>query len=87
VSFPYTTERKADLQPRVVIKTAQVRGSLRRVESLMKLEPDGNGTRLTYHLELVPSVLAATLLSKNFLEHEIGEQFTAIIGEMTRRTQ
>jgi len=87
VSFPYTTERKADLKPRSAIKTVQLRGSLRRVESLMMLEPDGNGTRLTYHLEITPSALAATLLSKSFLEHEIGEQFGAIIGEMTHRPQ
>jgi hypothetical protein len=26
-------------------------------------------------------------MSKKFVEHEVGEQFTAIVGEMTRRVQ
>lgn len=85
LSFPYTTERRADLKSPVSIKTVQTHGSLRRVESTMTLEPEGSGTRLTYHLEIVPSLLASTILSKPFLENEIGEQFTAIIGEMARR--
>lgn len=86
-SFPYATERKIELNPPNMIKSKQLRGSLRRVESTMVLEPEGKGTRLTYHLEIVPSLLAAALLSKNFLEHEIGEQFTAIVAEMVRRAQ
>jgi carbon monoxide dehydrogenase subunit G len=85
VSFPYTTERKIDLKPQSAINSLQVKGSLRRVASTMLVEPDGKGTRLTYHLEIVPSFLASALLSKDFLEHEIGEQFGAIIGEMVRR--
>lgn len=87
LSFPYTTERKADLKSASSINTAQIHGSLRRVESTMKLEAEGSGTRLIYHLEIVPSLLASTILSKPFLEHEIGEQFTAIIGEMTHRAR
>jgi carbon monoxide dehydrogenase subunit G len=86
-SFPYTTERKIELKQPSAIKTVQLKGSLRRVESTIMLEPEGKGTRLVYHLEVVPSVLAAALMSKRFLEHEMGEQFGAIIGEMIRRAQ
>jgi hypothetical protein len=71
----------------VTIRSAQVKGSLRRVESLMTLEPDGNGTRMTCHLEMVPSLLAGSVMSKRFLEHEITEQFGPIVGDMTRRAQ
>ena len=86
-SFPYTTERRMDMNKPVSIRATQVKGSLRRVESLMTLDPEGDGTRLTYHLEIVPSLLAATVISKTFLEHEIPEQFGAIIGEMVRRAK
>lgn len=86
-SFPYTTERKMELTPPNTIKTSQIRGSLRRVESTLQLEPEGQGTRINYHLEIVPSILTAAIMSKSFLEHEIGEQFTAIIAEMVRRAQ
>ena len=84
-SFPYVTERKIDLTPQTAIKTTQLKGSLRRVESSILLEPDGKGTRIKYHLEVVPSVLASTVMSRQFLEHEVTEQFTAIVGEMVRR--
>lgn len=85
LSFPYVTERRLDLKPQATIVSTQTKGSLRRVASTMMLEPEGKGTRLTYHLELVPSLLAGALLSKEFVQHEFSEQFTAIIGEMVRR--
>jgi hypothetical protein len=86
-SFPYVTERRIELRPPSEIKTAQVKGNMKRVESSILLEADGNGTRIVYHLEMVPSLLAGAVMSKNFVEHEVGDQFTAIVGEMTRRVQ
>jgi carbon monoxide dehydrogenase subunit G len=86
-SFPYVTERRIDLKPPSGIKTAQVKGSMKRVESVIALEAEGKGTRIVYHLEIVPSLLAGAVMSKKFVEHEVGEQFTAIVGEMTRRVQ
>jgi len=86
-SFPYVTERKIELKPPTNIKTAQVKGNMRRVESTILLEAEGKGTRITYHLEIVPSLLASTVMSKKFVEHEVGDQFTAIVGEMVRRVE
>jgi len=86
-SFPYVTERKIELKPPANIKTAQVKGNMRRVESTIMLEAEGKGTRIMYHLEIVPSLLASTVMSKKFVEHEVGDQFTAIVGEMVRRVQ
>ena len=85
LSFPYTTERKIELKRPTNIKTAQIKGNMRRVESTLLIEPDGKGTRIVYHLEIVPSLLAAAGMSKKFVEHEVSDQFTAIVGEMTRR--
>jgi len=85
VNFPYVTERKIELKPPGTIMSLQTKGSLRRVASTLLLATEGKGTRLTYHLEIEPSLLASALLSKEFLQHEVGEQFTAIIGEMARR--
>jgi hypothetical protein len=69
----------------LTVRSTQIEGSLRRFASLMTIEPEGNFTRLTYHLEMVPGILAGAVVSESFLEHEIAEQFGAIIGEMTRR--
>jgi carbon monoxide dehydrogenase subunit G len=85
-SFPYTTERKIDLKKPTNIKTAQIKGNMRRVESTIAIEPDGKGTRILYHLEIVPSLFAAAVMSKKFVESEVSQQFTAIVGEMTRRS-
>jgi len=85
-SFPYVTERKIEMTMPTSIRTTQIKGSMRRVESTLQLEVEGKGTKINYHLEIVPSVLASTVMSKPFLENEVTEQFTAIVGEMTRRS-
>jgi carbon monoxide dehydrogenase subunit G len=86
-SFPYVSVRQMQLDPQKTVRATQVKGSMRSLESLMTVAADGGGTRLTYHLEMVPSGLAATVLSKEFLQHELTEQFTAIVEEMVRRNR
>ncbi len=85
LSIPYTSVREIVMNPQTTIRSTQVKGSMRRQQSLMTLSADGDGTRLLYQLELVPSFLASGVLSKDFLRHEIEEQFTAIVGEMIKR--
>ena len=85
LSSPYTSVRKMQLEPQNSILSTQVSGSMRRLVSLMKLSAEGNGTRLDYKLEIVPSGIAATVMSKEFLQQEITQQFTAIVGEMVKR--
>jgi ribosome-associated toxin RatA of RatAB toxin-antitoxin module len=84
-SLPYVSERDIDLTPPHSIRMTQVKGSMKRLESLTTLAPEGSGTRIAYHIELVPSALSATVLSGEYLKHEIEEQFDAIVGEMVRR--
>ena len=86
-SFPYVSARKMVLDPQKTVKATQTKGSMKRLESLMRLSAEGSGTQLNYRLELVPSGLAAVALSKDFLKHELTEQFTAIVGEMVRRAK
>ena len=85
VPLPYTTERKIELKRPTNIKTMQLKGNMKRVESTLLIEPDGKGTRIVYHLEIVPSFVAAPSMSKEFVESEVRGQFTAIVGEMVRR--
>lgn len=86
-SFPYVSVRQVTLDPQRTVHARQTKGSMKRLESLMTLTPENGGTKLTYRLEMVPSALVGTVLSKDFLEHELSEQFTAIIDEMTRRNR
>jgi carbon monoxide dehydrogenase subunit G len=87
LSFPYTSVRQMQLDPQTSILSTQVAGSMKRLVSLMKVSADGNGTRLDYKLELEPSGIASTVMSKDFLRHEVTEQFTAIVGEMVKRNK
>jgi uncharacterized membrane protein len=85
LSFSYTSQREIVMNPQTTIQSTQVKGSMRRQQSLMTLSAEGDGTRMQYQLEIVPSILASTVLSPDFLKHEIDEQFTAIVGEMVKR--
>jgi uncharacterized protein YndB with AHSA1/START domain len=86
-SFPYVSVRHIEAAPPRTIRSTQIQGSMRRLESLMTLAPEGNGSKLVYHLEMVPGAIAATVMSKEFLERELREQFGAIIDEMVRRSR
>jgi ribosome-associated toxin RatA of RatAB toxin-antitoxin module len=87
LSIPYTSQRQFELQSRSVIHSRQVSGNMKKIETQMKLSSEGSGTRLDYRLEIVPSLIASSVLSEDFLRHEVDEQFNAIIGEMVRRKQ
>ena len=87
-SIVYTSVRQVQLDPQRTVHSTQIKGdSLRRLESLMTLQADGSGTQLTYRLEIVPAGLAALAVSKDSLDHQLREQFAAIIAEMVRRTR
>lgn len=86
-SIPYTSVRKMQLDALKTVRATQIEGNMRQLESLMTLAGADGGTQLTYRLEMIPGGLAATVLSKEFLEHELREQFTAIIEEMVRRNR
>jgi carbon monoxide dehydrogenase subunit G len=85
--FPYVSVRQMTLDPQNSVAVKQIKGSMRRLESMMRISPEGDGTQLKYHLEVVPSGLAAAVMSKDFLQHEMTEQFTAIVQEMVRRSK
>ena len=87
LSIPYTSVRKMELEPEKSILATQVSGSMRKLVSLMRVSSDGAGTRLDYRLEMVPSTIASSVMSKDFLKGELTEQFTAIVGEMVRRAK
>jgi len=85
LSFDFTMVRRLELEPPHHIAAEQVRGTLRRYRSTIRLLPDKAGTRLTYRVDLEPGLLVGAILSRDFIEHEIREQFGAIAKEMVRR--
>jgi carbon monoxide dehydrogenase subunit G len=85
LSFNFVSQREVVLAPQTSILSTQIKGSLKKQQSLMLIGAEGEGTRMTYKLEVVPSFIASTLLSEDLLKHEAEEQFTAIVGEMLKR--
>ncbi len=86
LSIPYTSVRKMELDPQKTIKATQVQGNMKRLGSLMQVSAgDNGGTRLDYRLEIVPSAIAASVMSPDFLRGELTDQFTAIVAEMVKR--
>ncbi len=85
LSFNFRTERRLVLDRPVSIDAVQLRGTADKYNSILRLTPEAGGTRLDYRAEFEPGLLASIVLSREFMEHEIAEQFTAMIGEMVRR--
>lgn len=85
LSIPYSSQRQIDVTPPESIRSVQLQGSMKKMESLMTLKSEGGATRMVYHIDLVPSAAAASILTPSRLEHDIEDQFNALIAEMVRR--
>lgn len=85
LSVRFESERVVTLEPRSWIRSVQTRGSMERIESLTTFADAPEGTRLEYHVEVIPGALYPDALTRRFLGHEVAEQFDAIVQEMQRR--
>ncbi len=85
LSFNFGTERRLVLNRPASIDAVQVRGSATKYNSTLRLTAEAGGTRLDYHAEFEPGLFASLVVTREFMEHEIAEQFTAMVAEMVRR--
>ncbi|NMG75224.1 hypothetical protein GPA25_10700 [Aromatoleum diolicum] len=81
----FESVREVRLFPPHEIRAHGVGGNVRRMDSVMRLEPETGGTLLRYHAEVQPDFWLPPLLGPSFVRHETAEQFAAIIQEMVRR--
>lgn len=77
--------REFVLRPPREIRAHSTGGNIRRMDSVMSLEPDEAGTRLRYHAEIEPDFWLPPLIGPGFVRHETAEQFSAMIREMVHR--
>lgn len=87
LSIGFQSEREVTLAPPSEIRSVQLRGSLKRMVSVTRFVPRGQGTDLLYSVEAEPGPLFPATLTQRFLVHEIEEQFGAIVDEMERRAR
>lgn len=84
-STHFESVREIHLVPKHEIRAHGVGGSIQHVESLMQLEPDGTGTRLTYHAEVMPGTWFPPLIGPSLVQHQTAEQFSAMLHEMLKQ--
>lgn len=84
-SLRFESEREVTLVPPASIRSTQIRGTMAKLDSLTTFAASPGGTRLDYHVEVIPGALYPDAITRRFLQHEIAEQFEAIVREMVRR--
>lgn len=77
--------REIQLVTQHEIRARSLSGSVKRMESVMRLEAEAGGTRLHYHAEVEPNSWFPPLIGPALVRHESAEQFSAMIQEMIRR--
>lgn len=85
LKVPFESVREVELQPYDEVHSRNIRGNMRKVESVTRLSDADGGTRITYHVEAIPDFWLPKIIGEAFLRHEIREQFEAIVKEMVRR--
>jgi len=84
-SSNFESIRDIRLTPLREIRAHGVGGNIQRMDSVMQLQAEGAGTRLTYHAEGKPDFWFPPLIGPALVRHETAEQFSAMLHEMIRR--
>lgn len=84
-SANFESIREIRLTPLREIRAHGVGGNIERMESVMQLQAEAAGTRLTYHAEVLPGFWFPPLIGPALVRHETAEQFSAMLQEMIRR--
>lgn len=85
-SYPFASEREIRLEPMKHISARQITGNAKRFESELELSQTGHVTLIHYRAEVVPDSGIGRTFGGHFIQHEVEEQFTAMVAEMKRRS-
>ena len=84
-SANFESIREIGLSPPHEIRAHGVGGNFERMDSVMRLQAEGAGTRLHYHAEVLPGVWLPPFIGPALVRHETAAQFSAMLREMVRR--
>lgn len=84
-AFPFESQRQIEVLPDGRILARALSGTTKHMHSEMRVQAQGNGTRLDYRVEIVPDRWVPSSIGIHFMSHEIAEQFSALFREMERR--
>jgi ribosome-associated toxin RatA of RatAB toxin-antitoxin module len=85
VTVPFTSLREISFAAPNWIRTTQIEGTMKQHQSRMDFVTEGVGTRIDYHVQMVPSVLAALVMNERRVAYELSEHCDAIAAEILRR--
>jgi ribosome-associated toxin RatA of RatAB toxin-antitoxin module len=85
LGFAFESLREVELEPEDVVRTRNIGGNLRRLDSLTRFSPAGGGTRVSYRVEIIPDFWIPGFIAEYLIRREIQDQFEAIVKEMLRR--
>lgn len=85
LSFSFESEREIRLEPMKRILSKSLSGTVKQMESEVRIARRELGVQVKYHAESVPDSFLARLFGAAFVRHEIEEQLLAMGREMLRR--
>ena len=85
LTVPFTSLREISFSAPDWIRTTQIEGTMKQHQSRMDFVSEGAGTRIDYHVQMVPSVLAAMVMNERRVASELSEHCDAIAAEILRR--
>jgi len=85
LAVPFASLREISFSSPDWIRTNQIEGTMQQHQSRMDFVSEGAGTRIDYHVQMVPSVLAAMVMNERRVAAELSEHCDAIAAEILRR--
>ncbi|HEX6829839.1 MAG TPA: SRPBCC family protein, partial [Burkholderiales bacterium] len=85
LSFPFESVREVELEAEETVRSRNISGNLRKLESLTRFSDADGATRISYRVEIIPDFWLPGFIGEVVIRDEIEEQFAAILKEMLRR--
>ena len=87
-TFRFESERRIEMHPAEgLILARAIAGTTKHMQSEMRLMASGQGTELSYRVEMIPDRWIPSSVGVSFMRHELDEKFSAIDREMVRRQE
>jgi carbon monoxide dehydrogenase subunit G len=84
-SFSYESEKEIRLEPMTRISAKQLSGTVKRLDTDVRLAETQRGTHLEYRAEIMPNSVLARIFGASSVRDEVVAQLQATIAEMRRR--
>jgi uncharacterized membrane protein len=86
ITFPFETQHEDEQTlPHEMIRSHQVKGSLKSLVATTQFLAEGDRTRIVYHAESVSGFWLPPIVTQLFIEHETGDHYRLMRDEVLRR--